>query len=701
MDELMVEEENAPKKKKDSVSPKVTRPKLPKFGSHTLGHHHRHKTDPGQPEEIRSLMEEIKKWKDGSILDKSLIRPKVIKPRTIPKAHSTHTSPKGSPPPGSPNAIGRSSSLNRNRSRSLKLLTDKLKSGRGGQTSPKQTPKSKKAEENSTKLQVPDIDRTSGENVADPDHSQFADTENDSNEKKQFKEDYDKGGISEAIPEKDEKDLDDEKDDSSSVDTVGTPERGPHRTELQFQLKDSAGSSPRLSEDEGIGENESESALGASFTPHAIDRNSEFLRLRNMAPKRRPAYAGLTLPRSKFSMLHKAEEKAEDGSVHKPSKLDLGSLGSSRKAAGARFSTHPPQSRSTFHEDGSLDTNGFGSFRSPSFEASPPFPGELRAVHSDGSLSDSQIGTDEGSEVGATFPDAGQTILAEEQSSAELEKVEKRNGRSPKQKSKSDPSGNKTFDFDVPGVISSSQSKSVPILGRNDAARSESIGDELKEIPVDQERRKSENTVDTETENASASISASDQSRSYGTSMSEDLIFSPQSEYSDAFEDPMSQSMESEEFQSKMDISEPIHEGTDDHDESVEDSGVSYDSSVPATPVTHSPSGSVERTQNLLSVPTPKRPILRSVSSASVLGNRERKFSGGSLKDKSESIIRKHSIPGGDEGTVNEKPMDFLPIGESGNALAASMPSVWRAERLVSESPDRDVPFRKVSIVQV
>lgn len=684
----MVEGDNVQKKKKESVSPKVTRPKLPKFGSHTLGHHPRHKTDPGQPEQIRSLMEEIKKWKDGSIFDKSLIRPKVIKPRTIPKAHSTQTSPKGSPPPGSPNAVGRSSSLNRNRSKSLKLLTDKLKSGRGGQTSPKQTTKTKKSDENSSKLQVPGVD---------PDLSQFVDNENDSKGRSQFTEDYDtheKVDFTEAIPEKDEKDLDDDKDDTSSGDTVGTPERGLHRTEIQFKLKDSAGSSPRLSEDEGIGENESDSPLGASFTPHPIDRNSEFLRLRQMAPKRRPAYAGLQLPKSKLPSLHKSDDKNEDGTIQKPNKLELGSLGNTRKTSGARFSTHPPQSRSTFHEDGSFDTNGFGSFRSPSFEASPPFPGELREVHSDGSLADSQFGTDEGSEIGVSFPDVIQTIFGEERSSAEAEKLEKRNIKSPKQKSKSDPSGNKTFDFDVPGVISSSQSKSFPILGKNETFKSKSLDDDPKEIQVDQERRKSENTIDTESENLSVSVSASDQSKSYGTSLSEDMIFSPQSDYSDAFEDPMSQSMESEEFQNKMDIIEPIQEGADDHEGSMEDSIVSYDSSAPITPVTHSPSGTIERTQNLLSVPTPKRPISRSVSSASVL-TRERKFSGGNLKDKSDSVIRKHSITGGDEGTISEKPMDFLPIGESGNSLAASMPSVWRAERLASESPDRDAPFKK------
>ena len=701
MDELEVKGDNASKKKKDSVSPKVTRPKLPKFSSHTLGHHHRHKTDPGGAEEIKTLMEEIKKWKDGSVFDKSLIRPKVIKPRTIPKAHSTQASPKGSPPPGSPNTVGRSSSLNRNRSKSLKLLTDKLKSGRSGQTSPKQVPKIKK---DGNELLSPD-DGMLGQETSAQDLSPSFGEESSSKQRTQSEGDYnqDKVHLTESIPEKDEKDFDDDKDDVSSSSTVGTPEGGRHRVEIQFKLKDTSKSSPRVSEDEGIGDNDSEAALGAAFTPHAIDTNSEFLRLRQMAPKRRPGYAGLTLPKTKLPM-YKSDERTEDGAIRKPNKLDLSAGGNARKTSGARFSTHPPQSKSAFHENGAMDTNGFGSFRSPSFEAQPSFPDELREIPSDGSLTDSQLGTDEGPEVGVTFPDVVETIIGEE-TRVEVEKLEKRNGKSPKQKSKSDPSGNKTFDFDVQGVINSSQSQSFPLLGRNETKKSESLDDDLREIQADQERRKSENLTDIENENASVSVSASDQSKSYGTSISEDMIFSPQSEYSDAFEDPLSQSIESEELHNKLENTEPEPEpvqegGADDqeHDEpSLEDSMCSFDSSTPVTPGNQSPSGTIDRTHNWLSVPTPKRPVLRSVSSASVL-NRERKYSGGNLKEKSDSVIRKHSITGGDEMPPSEKPMDFLPIGESGNALAVSMPSVWRAERLASESPDRDVPFKKVSM---
>lgn len=692
MDELAVEGDKLPKKTKEAVSPKVTRPKLPKFGSHTLGHHYRHKTDPGHPQEIKSFLEEVKKWKDGgSLFEKPVIRPKVIKPRTIPKAHSSHTSPKGSPPPGSPNNIGRSSSLNRNRSKSLKLLTDKLKSGRGGQTSPKQVPKLKRGESES---ESPGRERKSEQ--SDASSSQFSDDESESKDRGLEKVD-----ITEAIPEKDEKEFDDERGDASSRDSTGTPEKRLHKTEIQFKLKDSVGSSPRLSEDEGIGDNESDPALGAGLAvPHPIDRNSEFLRLRQTAPpQRRPGFAGLTLPK-KLPNLYKFEEKNEDGAVRKPNKLEIGGFGNVRKLSGTRFSTHPPQSKTTFHENGAMDTNGFGSFRSPSFEASPPFPGELREVHSDGSLADSQLGTDDGSEMGTTFPDVVQTIVGEGSHSSDVEKLEKRNGKSPKQKSKSDPSGNKTFDFEnVPGVINSSQSQSFPLLGRKERAKSESLDLDLREIQADHERRKSENLIRAATiegDSVSTSVSASDQSKSYGTSMSEDMLFSPQSEYSDAFEESMSQSLEAEDFQNKTEITEPTCESTAIYTEPLDESSSSLDSSAPGKTHSHSFSGNTEMSQNLLTVPTPKRPISRSVSSASVL-NRERKYSGGNLKDKSDSVIRKHSITGGDDTTKNEKPMDFLPIGESGSSLAVSMPSVWRADRLASESPDRDVPFKKVS----
>ena len=705
MDELAVEGQGDchPKKSKEAVSPKATRPKLPKFGSHTLGHHYRHKTDPGRPQEIKSFLEDVNKWKEGgNLFDKANIKPTIIKPRTIPKAHSTHTSPKGSPPPGSPNTVGRSSSLNRNRSKSLKLLTDKLKSGRGGQTSPKQVPKIRKETENA---HSPGAERKS-------DHLEVesANVPNNVNESKgEFKDKHDKVDITETIHERDEKEIDDDRDDTSSRGSTGTSERGFHRSEVKIKLKDSASSSPRLSEDEGIDDNDNESASGSGIAVvHPIDRNSEFLRLRQMAPpQRRPGYAGLALPK-KLTNLYKGDDKSEDGAVRKPNKLELGAVGNGRKLSGTRFSTHPPQSKTTFREDGAMDTNGFGSYRSPSFETPPPFPGELHASHSDTSLADSQLGTDDGSEIGPTFPEVVQTLVDEGEGSTEMEKLEKRNGKckSPKQKSKSDPSSNQTFDFEnVPGMINSSQSQSLPSLGKKERTQSESLAHDLTEIQADQERRNSENVISVgmaDSDFVSASVSASDQSKSYGTSISEDLLFSPQSEYSDAFEDPMSQSLESEDFQNKAEVKETIHESAVEHDESLDDSTCSLDSQTnPVTTHSLSSSGDIERPQNLLSVPTPKRPISRSVSSASVLtrDNRNRKYSGGNLKEKPDNVIRKHSITGVDESTINEKPMDFLPIGESGNTLAVSMPSVWRADRLASESPDRDAPFRKVSIL--
>ena len=705
MDELAVAGDHHPhpKKSKESVSPKVTRPKLPKFGqSHTLGHHYRHKTDPGHPQEIKSFLEDVSRWKDGgNLFDKGNIKPTVIKTRTIPKAHSTHTSPKGSPPPGSPSTAPRSSSLNRNRSKSLKLLTDKLKSGRGGQTSPKQVPKIRKEIENS---HSPGTKRKSDHLQVESEH-----VPNNVNESKsELKDKHDKVDITETIHERDEKDIDDDRDDTSSRGSTGTPERGFHKSEIKIKLKDSASSSPKLSDDEGIEDNDNDSASGSGIAlAHPIDRNSEFLRLRQMAPpQRRPGYSGLALPK-KLSNLYK-DDKNEDGGIRKPNKLELGGVGNARKLPGTRFSTHPPQSKTTFREDGAMDTNGFGSYRSPSFETPPPLPGELHASHSDTSLADSQLGTDEGSEIGTTFPDVVETLVDEGGVSAEMDKIEKRNGKckSPKQKSKSDPSSNKTFDFEnLPGVKNSSQSQSLPILGKKERTQSESLAHDLKEFQTDKDRRNSENVITVSNADSafvSASVSASDQSKSCGTSLSEDLLFSPQSEYSDAFEDPMSQSLEAEDFQNKTEVKEPIHESAVEHDESLDDSMCSLDSTTnPVATHSLSSSGDIERPEkNLLSVPVPKpkHPISRSVSSASVLqNNRNRKYSGGSLKDKSDlKVIRKHSITGGDD-TINEKPMDFLPIGESGNTLAVSMPSVWRADRLASESPDRDVPFKKVS----
>jgi hypothetical protein len=129
--------------KSSSFSPKVTRPKLPPCaGSRSPS---RSKTDPGR-EEIKAILEDIKNLK--KIDFKTFIRPRNFgaggggmgggnqgsqHPRgyaTLPfKSQSTTTSPAQTPRIGSPTSDD--PRITRDRSRSLKMLTDRLKNKSG------------------------------------------------------------------------------------------------------------------------------------------------------------------------------------------------------------------------------------------------------------------------------------------------------------------------------------------------------------------------------------------------------------------------------------------------------------------------------------------------------------------------------------------------------------------------------------------
>lgn len=120
--------------KSSSFSPKVARPKLPACaGSRSPS---RSKTDPGR-EEIKAILEDIKNLK--KIDFKTFIRPRNLSGHhqhhpggysTLPyKSQSTTTSPSQSPRIGSPTVDD--PHLTRDRSRSLKMLTDRLKNKSG------------------------------------------------------------------------------------------------------------------------------------------------------------------------------------------------------------------------------------------------------------------------------------------------------------------------------------------------------------------------------------------------------------------------------------------------------------------------------------------------------------------------------------------------------------------------------------------
>lgn len=711
--EESVATEDVNKAASDTVSPKVARPKLPKFSSHTLGHHFRHKTDPGQASEIKNLMEEIKKWKDGSIFDKSPIRTKVVKPQVIPKAHSTHTSPRGSPPPGSPNSGNRSSSLNRSRSRSLKLLTDKLKSPKGGgsrdgSTSPSiQVPKTATGATDgyfsSKSGNTTNDGKAAGEGPEDANRNRKVPTVTMDTETEN------KTIIVEPIPE-DEKEEDEDRNDK---DGESSSDLGANKGAQRFESFVRTKLLPKQEED-GAAFSDSETAGThvSTFTLHPIDRNSEFLRLRQTAPpKRRPAYAALTLPKPKIPSLYKYSEDAKDSSddsaIKKPNMLDLSGLSKSmRKLSATKLSIKNKEEPTSA---GSLDISGQNLFRTPSTESPPALPGSENTLLGNDVSSPMSENRSVSGDQGAACADFEE--VDKNGSDNDTEKVEKRNGKSPKQKSKSDPSGNKTFDFEVAGVINSSQSNSFPLLKKDrlEGSVSEIVEgqNEALEVSGDQANDSQTNELDIINNNEPdaeegrqplTSISETDKSASLSMSEDQDL-FSPQNELSEPFEDTMTRSY-GEEGSKRLESGgmSPVQE---DGDEGLTLAGSTYSygsESSTSTPLSYSPTGTLERQQNLLNVPSPKRPILRSVSSASVL-QRERKFSGGN-KEKEGLGPRKHSLTTTEDSVpLDNKTGDFLNLGDSGgSALASSMPSVWNTERHASVSPEREVQYVKVRV---
>ena len=712
MDES-VATEDGDKAASDTVSPKVARPKLPKFSSHTLGHHFRHKTDPGQTSEIKNLMEEIKKWKEGSIFDKSPIRTKVIKPQVIPKAHSTHTSPRGSPPPGSPNSGNRSSSLNRSRSRSLKLLTDKLKSPRGGGSRDGSTSPNVQVTKPATGSADGYFSSKSGNNqVSTPGEQNY-----DSNRRipmvSMDTDGENKTIIVEPIPEHEDEDEDSNNKDGLSG--ANNHDHGVNRFESFVRNK----LLPRPEDDTAAySDSETASTHVSTFTLHPIDRNSEFLRLRQTAPpKRRPAYAGLPLPKPKIPSLYKYSDDSKDSPdnakgdeivIRKPNMLDLSGIPSVRKLSPNKLAIKNKEETSS----DCLDISGQNLFRTPSTESPPSLPGgEIRLLGNDlGSpMSETRSLTGDRSEDQAVAcADLDETSATG--SDTDTEKFEKRNGKSPKQKSKSDPSGNKTFDFNVAGVINSSQSNSFPLLkkDRMEDSVTEIVEGQNEAIEVGEDQNNDSQTNELDILNNNDPDS--DAGRQLLTSLSEtdkslsedqDLL-SPQNEFSEPFEEPMSRSF-GEDGHRRMESGgmSPVQE---DGDEGIGLVGSTYSygsESSTSTPLSYSPTGTMDRQQNLLNVPSPKRPILRSVSSASVL-QRERKFSGGNNKEKESIGQRKHSLTTTEDTSVpmDSKPGDFLNLGDvSGTALASSMPSVWNTERHASVSPERETQYVKVSCI--
>ncbi|CAH1777886.1 unnamed protein product [Owenia fusiformis] len=116
------------------------------------------------------------------------------------------------------------------------------------------------------------------------------------------------------------------------------------------------------------------------------------------------------------------------------------------KMANGRFYTHPPSCKSAVMEDGSIDSNGFGTINSP--EGASCGPGNLEPQGSEMSLADSHLCPSEGSDV-LSYGDVMQSVTH-----VGHEKLERKNSKTQKQKSKSDPSGEKQKkDYGIRGKL--------------------------------------------------------------------------------------------------------------------------------------------------------------------------------------------------------------------------------------------------------
>lgn len=670
--------------RKSSFSPKVSRPKLPMFSEIRSGSE-RTKTDPGK-DEINLIMEDIMKLNKVDFV-KTYSRPKVLRTQSncpMQLSQSTSTSPVASPMISS--ASAEPSKFSRSRSRSLKILTDKLKSGRSHNIE--------------TSGNIPhtelDYNRASAYGTIRRPWAQVRDNVSKTAVTPEQSIDILKSlpqsdpVVKEAAQEefpKDKTEMISEDDAAISLSpdecSLNVPAKIPETSDitkspLLWKRKpfNDAKFVDKTAEDEGVCDGESDSSgAGGMYTYHPMLRDSAFLKLAS-APQRRTGMTMLTT----LSKVHDAygpgcmakasspipgeeangSKQDEQGARRLQRRIDASNGVSSQKSSPGRFITHPPHRKTTFREGGSVDSNGFGSLRSPIEEDRPCDTHDLIPEDSQLSLADSQLCPSE--------PLSDQDAM--DHMMDEMSDSEKRNGKTLKQKSISDPCGDKTREsLDLPKVISSVQAQSVPLLYH------EELDSDVSEFHIKEEDSKqrsvSENILP---------MSASTPDDDTKTDDSEDGIVEHLEVYPTVSTD----------------------EDLDEESELWEDASDVEGSSMPSTPRSQSPlpgnkgHHATSRLSSHLKVPT-RKPILRSASSASVLQRDRLGFL--SAGSKEHDILRKYS-DATDEGlgTPASRPsaatVEFASnLGVPGAVQAISMPSVWKAskDRTASEdSPDRE-----------
>ncbi|XP_059178943.1 rho guanine nucleotide exchange factor 17-like isoform X2 [Physella acuta] len=683
---------------KSVSSPKVSRPKLPHFaGSGSRSISPRSKTDPGRGE-IKAIMEDIMNLKktDWKTFSRSRTAP-------LPKGKSlsTNTSPNASPRIGSP-VSEESRSLSRDRSRSLKLLTDRLKNKNSKQTvseeskpsetvvvsrtielqspvkpneqstalpnvpgssfepggSPRRSPERRSVER--TYEQIPESPEDVEQEELEGTKSPLAASSDESFRSAPESVPEDSHVVHEKSPEGDYQRTWEKSPDSDGGESTRSQEDFSKVKELQ----------DKLPEDEGACDSGDHSApVISTYIYHPIPRNSKFLQLAaTKPPKRYPSErrSGIAMlsPRPKMGSVGKAggeeskspEPHFPEDQPHQRIQRRSGSGKSSAQLKSPRVVTHPPRCKTPQKDSQCMDTNGFTAGKSSAeMEEEQKQSSHISATESAGEMSDDN------------FQDVAETIAADS-----TDVSDRKNGKSTKQKSKSDPSGDRARDnLDFPLNIETPQFRSAPLLSKEDL---EALGIDKTLILGDADsKQKSQSEIILSTP----------------SNMGEEVL----DYHSSAGEDDEGGSGDFKTSDTTTDC-EVAH--------STSKFSISPAVSAPVTPHGPSPSPSytLECPSNLLSVPLTSGPgrkpnIFRSASSASVL--QSRKPVGTPLRDK--DVVRKYSITS-DEAMLNSKSSanlvpDFLPIGDTGNA--ASMPAVWNKDRLSStaDSPEREPGFIK------
>ncbi|GAB1601782.1 rho guanine nucleotide exchange factor 17-like [Argonauta hians] len=630
------------KAKSSSLSPKVARPKLPAFSTSFRPSKNRSKTDPGHPGEIsRAVVENMKHRKHS--------RPRQCRSqpsKSCPAPTSTPTSPVTEP---------HRSAFSRRQSRSLKLteLTDKLKSGPSSNDISCNIPSPSDFSTIAgygTLRKMPNIeDFSQFEQILDsPDDSMYGSGSSKTSE------DLQKMESSDSVPYYSHKDT---KDSMS--------ERCLNKLESSSVSSDCLPSpDDKCVDDDAAGTSESDTSSTTSgpYIYQPLNRDSQFFKLAKTAPQRRTgittlatrnkvqAIFGTSHPLHPTGFNQSDEDKrSEEHSVgHPPHRSESVHVPGAQRKPDRFLKRSSKRKGGSPKEGGSIDSNGFGTLKCEENSENASADQSLLAAGS--SPTDGHTDDD----------DAGQfSEYSDENVAVEIsdnERFEKKNGKLTKPKSISDPSADKTkLLSEISKEISSSHAHSSPVLSR-DMTHDDG--------PLQQFHVANQPQLE--------------------LSPYSDIVLPHPSPKSSNAERRISQ--ESQRCQSPG-LESTIEEG-DESEQYPDDSLLKPDkmiyvgSSAPSTPHNQSPTSTLERSpHNLLSVPMTRKPILRSMSSASVLQHDRRMFN---ASNKAKDVTRKFSINSDDSIPGNMKPGTSVPefatppLTDNDSYITISMPDVWK-----------------------